>query len=265
MRKKSFLGLALVIAGVLTAGILFPALSPRTGEAASPQPVAATAQTQSPLTSEIGIRQGCYWLTVKPIYNPYDLAKTLGMPPGLPVCIEAAFPGDPVASTITITGMAPWADINGTMLSDGTFEGTGHGPMATYPDLAMEAKGRVVADTVLTLDGSYQVGVEGELPGGQVVSFRIQGQQLRQADLNCDGKIDLLDALTVLQGVAGAPQSQNGPCPGINQLVGFPWGDIDCSGAATLIDAMKLLLYAAGNAPAQNQGCLAFGEVIMHL
>jgi hypothetical protein len=69
----------------------------------------------------------------------------------------------------------------------------------------------------------------------------------RAGDLNCDGEVNVVDALMVLRHVAGLPFTvPDCPAPGSQQGNGLLRGDLNCDGEANAVDALILLRYVAG-------------------
>lgn len=68
-------------------------------------------------------------------------------------------------------------------------------------------------------------------------------------DVNCNGSVDAVDALGILQATAG--QNPNADC--------LDSGDVDCDGDADAVDALSVLRHIAGLEVTSSPGCPAIG------
>lgn len=79
-------------------------------------------------------------------------------------------------------------------------------------------------------------------------------------DVDCDGDVDSVDALKVLQFVAGIPVAQEDPCEDIGSEVLLEiFGDVDCDDDVDSVDALKILQFIAGLPFSQEPGCRSIG------
>lgn len=75
-------------------------------------------------------------------------------------------------STISISGPPPWVKVSGTLEADGSFVATGRGSVAGRSDVAVSFTGTLTASG---LAGTYEMGLEGRLPGGSI-TYTVEGQ-----------------------------------------------------------------------------------------
>ncbi len=80
---------------------------------------------------------------------------------------------------------------------------------------------------------------------------------IARGDIDCNGKVDAVDALKLLRNVAGLPVSQSEPCPDIGSGAPNPVGDINCSGVPDAVDALLVLRHVAGLPVSLPEGCPA--------
>jgi len=74
--------------------------------------------------------------------------------------------------SITVQGPAPFVKVSGELAEDGTFSVIGSGTVAGFPDVSVQFDGRLTADTLI---GEYTMGVAGGLPGGESITYNIEG------------------------------------------------------------------------------------------
>jgi len=82
-------------------------------------------------------------------------------------------------------------------------------------------------------------------------------------DVDCDGQINSVDALKVLNYGAGLSYNQTEPCQNIGSEIltnGEQQGNVDCDGTVNSVDALKLLLYSAGLKYRQSEPCSNIGS-----
>lgn len=99
----------------------------------------------------------------------------------------------------------------------------------------------------------------------RISGFASPAPAFLKGDNNCDVAIDVLDALTGLQFVAGLPPVQEPDCPmlGSQALIasrpsGLPavtFGDIDCDTDVDAVDSLLILTFVAGLPVDLPQGC----------
>jgi hypothetical protein len=75
--------------------------------------------------------------------------------------------------SLIIEGPAPWVNVLGDFNDDGSFSSSGTGTVAGFSDIAVIFEGTV---SMQYLEGTYTMGAEGGLPGGQPITYQIQGQ-----------------------------------------------------------------------------------------
>ena len=90
-----------------------------------------------------------------------------------------------------------------------------------------------------------------------VISF---GQIAVKGDVDCDGDVDVIDALKELQHVAGLLVSQESGCPEIGSDFASIFGDIDCHDDITAVDALFILRFVAGLQVSLPPGCPPLGQ-----
>ncbi|MGB2768779.1 MAG: hypothetical protein WBC88_03520 [Candidatus Zixiibacteriota bacterium] len=76
--------------------------------------------------------------------------------------------------SITATGELPFVNVSGSVYSQCTFTASGSGTVAGYPDVTVVMGGSFSNSTV---SGMYIMGGEGELPGGQAITFHFSGSK----------------------------------------------------------------------------------------
>jgi hypothetical protein len=76
--------------------------------------------------------------------------------------------------SITATGESPFVNVSGSVYSRCHFTASGSGAVAGYPDVAVVMGGSFSNSTV---SGMYIMGGEGELPGGQAITFHFSGSK----------------------------------------------------------------------------------------
>ncbi len=87
-------------------------------------------------------------------------------------------------------------------------------------------------------------------------------------DVDCDDDVDSVDALKVLQHVAGIPFDQTGPCFPAGSSVTVDgaaekFGDWDCDGSVTAVDSLAVLLFVASMTPlSQTEPCPNVGSLV---
>jgi TolB protein len=85
---------------------------------------------------------------------------------------------------------------------------------------------------------------------------------LRWGDLNCDGVVDALDALTGFRWQAGLAIEQRPGCWAIDEPGETSPGDVNCDGVIDERDWLLILRYAAVLATQTPVGCHVIGEVL---
>jgi len=192
---------------------------------------------------------------------------------------------------VTTDGDAPWVDVYGDFVFDGNYDAEGMGTVAGVQD------SRVVLDLFVDTDynamGTYTMGADGELPGGEPAVYAVNGvfgtddvptpsptaspepgQPAVWGNMNdcsgADNPPDPIDSLLTLRADAGL-STNTGDCPPFGTEVDVLnaslhlWGDVDCSGAVNPVDSLKLLRFDAGLSVAQEEGCPVIGSVVIIL
>jgi hypothetical protein len=203
---------------------------------------------------------------------------------------SAAIQGDGIA--MSVDGDPPFVDVEGFAQPDGSFMLEGMGTVAGFPNVSVTFEGTIEFPGVL--EGTYTMGANGELPGGEPAVYDVDGVKVEQvtptptpapsptptqapgqdglwADNDCDEDNDAVDALISLQKNAGLPYNQNDPCPELEEMVGIAlagavqrlWGDLDCDGDVDAVDALKQLQNQAAIPFNQEPGCPEVGQAIM--
>lgn len=148
-------------------------------------------------------------------------------------------PGDP-------NGAAPFeiSSEDGTLTS-GDEAGNTVGGYLENGSLTFEFVGDHEGIATITVTGPCGLSHEFEIG----VSFSLLG------DVDCDGDVDSVDALKVLQTIAGLDPAQAIPC----QAIDVPFADVDCDGDVDSVDALQILRYLAGLDTNQQLPCRAIG------
>jgi hypothetical protein len=83
---------------------------------------------------------------------------------------------------------------------------------------------------------------------------------LRQADVNCDGNVNSVDALLLLRFGVALGVVQNEPCPDIGTVLSQVFGDVDCTGAINSVDSLKVLRFASALPVTQDEPCVDINQ-----
>jgi hypothetical protein len=89
------------------------------------------------------------------------------------VALEELMELDVTIHGITIEGEAPFVGVTGDLNEDGTFRVEGRGTVAGIPDVSVVFEGLLQGTT---LTGDYTMGANGELPGGDPITYYIEGE-----------------------------------------------------------------------------------------
>jgi len=110
-------------------------------------------------------------------FSTTDYVAVVAIPTGI---IHLEFSGDPLTnnllsfsanSPVTVTGAPPFVDVTGEgTFANGvcSFSATGRGTVAGFPNVSVQMTGTVSEDGI---SGTYVMGVNGELPGGEPITF----------------------------------------------------------------------------------------------
>ena len=91
---------------------------------------------------------------------------------------------------------------------------------------------------------------------------------LRWGDVDCNSRVDSVDALKVLRHVANLSVVRTQPCPAFGSAVlvdgstARAWGDVDCSSRVDSTDSLILLRLLVGFVPSQTPQCPAVGSSV---
>jgi hypothetical protein len=77
-----------------------------------------------------------------------------------------------------IEGPVSWMNVSGELNPDESITATGYGVVDGYPNIKVTFKGYI---TPYAIEGEYTVGVDGGLPGGEPVVYRISGERKEKA------------------------------------------------------------------------------------
>ncbi len=93
------------------------------------------------------------------------------------------------------------------------------------------------------------------------VAAPINSASIANGDVDCDGDVDAVDSLGLLQYVAGLSVSLQEPCPdiGVQSHSGF-FGDVDCDLDVDAVDAQKILRHVVSLSVNQEPNCSALGD-----
>ena len=106
------------------------------------------------------------------IYVYIDLGDHGGFV-AMPVVVEVTvkISGD----QISVQGSHPWVNVSGTIAPNGSFNASGTGTVADFPDISVNYSGTISESS---MSGEYSMGVQGGLPGGQAITYQITGTDL---------------------------------------------------------------------------------------
>jgi hypothetical protein len=125
---------------------------------------AAEAVSTTPSYVQCAGRYSSFWNVRS---DPSQHREFVGMP-------NAMF-FDVAIASIHISGQPPFVDVDGEITEDGSFEAAGMGTVAGFPDVSVRMTGTITGctDVAGTLRATYTVGVNGELPGGESISYDV--------------------------------------------------------------------------------------------
>lgn len=90
----------------------------------------------------------------------------INMPGEYTLTLEYTFSG------IKYTAPQPFVAVEGTLEEDGTFDASGQGTVAGFPNIEVTFNGQIIGDTIT---GTYGMGIDGGLPQGKPIYYSIQG------------------------------------------------------------------------------------------
>jgi hypothetical protein len=135
--------------------------------------VSTTTTTAPPVTTTTSTAvnlTGTYEIAIVGVGDPGGHRPFTGDPPPL---IQIQVTG----SNFTATGSAPWVRVDGTIDASGRFQASGRGTVAGRSNVMVTFEGNIELTSPNRLTGTYRMGTGGELPGGQAIEFRLQGQK----------------------------------------------------------------------------------------
>jgi hypothetical protein len=109
---------------------------------------------------------GTYYCSVTEMDDPGNHYQFVGDPFQQPLDFVISDP------SISATGQAPFVDVTGTIDEGCSFTANGSGTVAGYANVTVQMSGAFADGAV---DGSYSMGVGGELPGGEAITFYFSG------------------------------------------------------------------------------------------
>ncbi len=176
--------------------------------------------------------------------------------------------GLPIIGPIDISGPPPFVDVDGNILSDGSFFATGIGTVAGFPNVTVEMEGTVRFGSTGVMEADYTMGAGGELPGGQPITYHFESRQLVNGDVNCDGHIDGKDVIHIAMHQSGLSVTQTDPCPDFGDNLADLWEDVlpavwadpNCDTTLNIPDLQAILEYLADLTPTQQAGCPGIGS-----
>lgn len=181
-RKKVAVGAGALVAGGVVAlassgGGAGSASSPAGGGASAAAPAPAPAPTApptpppDPASLGLGICDGSYRAQINVSRDRGEHRRPIGMPPELVLNIST--------SPFQVRADPPWVSVNGDILADGSFTASGAGVVAGRPNVSVRMDGRLTgcSETAGTIAGSYSMGVGGDLPGGQAITYTVNGSK----------------------------------------------------------------------------------------
>jgi hypothetical protein len=151
---------------------------------ASPSPTKQTDLNLSDQTSS-----GLYDETINVELDPADHSKYIVMPSTMQLRVDTG--------KITVSGLAPWVPVSGSLSPDGSFNMSGSGTVAGYPNIKVQFVGNLTANNGLV--GDYTMGVGGGLPTNQSITYHVQGQRVKPLATDAVMKIFLNQLGTALR------------------------------------------------------------------
>jgi hypothetical protein len=135
-------------------------LEPNTPGPSTPEPTATATETQDLLALLLG---------------PWDIRTSYSAGNrqhfGFILLPEAATI-EVKQGSIIFDGTGNWVDVTGDLQTDGAFEAEGMGTVAGFPNVSVVFTGTLLLDG---LTGYYTMGAAGELPGGESITYLVEG------------------------------------------------------------------------------------------
>jgi len=113
---------------------------------------------------------GNFAMAISVSKDPAGHLEFINMPKNLVAAVSVV--GDP---TITISGTGAWVPVSGEVKPDGSFEATGKGTVAGYPNVSVIFKGTWTE--YAGFSGEYTMGAGGELPGRQSITYQVEAKR----------------------------------------------------------------------------------------
>lgn len=125
---------------------------------------------------------GSYGTQFIVISDPAGHKNYIGLPGSATLTINGPFLGDIIKSlkagadtmSISVTGPSPFVNVSGT-LTGNSFTAQGTGTVAGYPNVSVKMIGSF--DEMGGSSGTYEMGANGELPGGQSIIYSFSGSK----------------------------------------------------------------------------------------
>ena len=143
-------------------------------------------------------------------------------------------------------------------------------PQGAIIDAVIELESNLVAD--LTADANGTVAPDGNSMEGTwtdrnsdadgTFSAERNTPRYLKGDINCDGAVNSVDALTEFLHLAGATVSQWPGCPGVEDQFASTFGDMNCDDTVSPADGLSILRYTGDLEQSPAVGCVAIGAMI---
>ena len=164
-----------IIIGVVSSGgggsstATTPTTTTTPGVQVTPPPPTTTTTTLPPAPPPSTNLSGTYTVSVRVAADPsgHDRFIGLGQVSQLQVSVDNG--------GINISGPGPWVEVSGSIdPSTGRFNARGRGTVAGNRNVNVRFDGRLNSGQ---LGGDYTMGTNGELPGGQSITYRVDGSR----------------------------------------------------------------------------------------
>lgn len=98
------------------------------------------------------------------LYDPAGHNPFIGMPASLRIRMRQG--------SISFEGPHPWVGVSGEVDQEGNFQAAGVGTVAGFPNIRVTFSGTITPES---LSGEYTMGANGGLPGGQAITYGVEG------------------------------------------------------------------------------------------
>jgi hypothetical protein len=139
--------------------------APGTKPTASPTPTQSATPMPTPTESALAAL-GKYLADVIVEEDEAGHAPFIEMPTKIELVIRVG--------SISIEGPFPWVAVGGEIEADGSFDASGRGTVAGFPNIAVTFQGSVSEGR---LEGRYTMGAEGGLPQGLPIVYSVNGER----------------------------------------------------------------------------------------